>query len=1004
MHSNFTSLHVTNQASLESRWLSEGGFGRVDTPGVVDSSTADVSHTLFSAVRTVSSYESVASPPAAYSVLGGLLDTVEPVSSTTGDDVDPGASSCVVSSVFLPKHDSLTSVDEHGVDVSDVTSVNPINCYAKQEQIVDPPNSRVYSPCLQSVYSIGSHNVYPSVGNHFATNTHQPCTSGAAPDAESECLDLDQVFSAIVHPETNSDPRAFTKREATPTKAEETEQRYRRSPMSSPASHYQHSFSSSSNSRMNLTSYQSVSASDRTLYTHPGDQSKVYFESNYSEYTHALRTPIPTLTPAPDLYSPYHHLPVTPDAVDRSSLSLPPPPAPPVPSSCYPDSIGIYQPSTHPVSARPNPSKVPLSSPFRGHTTRQHSPFERPVSETQRYDGPSSKFPTVFDNGGTSKDPSSLFVTNVYPFAPLSQPNSTTPVYVESPMSNTTYVDPQSHYVTPLSHNSWLATNSPRSSQAAAAPSALATPNRRPYSPIIDEFATHGVSAELAYPCAQQKQQAPLPFSSPRAHHDQPTQTGSPGSKRSGAYTGFNSFNQNNRRLAGQTSAKSVASALTLRTQSSLATEGPRTCVVCGDKSSGSHYGVTTCEGCKGFFRRAVQRNQSYACARDGKCEVNRTLRNKCQHCRLLKCLACGMSKESVRKKHATNEPGSSSSSSSASSPMKRSNTSSDGLYRPNFGAQSPYLPLSMARSSTPNTGKNAKHDVFPSPSTVHDESNGQTPFWQSSTQPNALLLSVQDKNLLSGLCDLIQSSKKQSMLESPLTCSYNNPGSVAKHVITSADMMFCPTQLCFAHHFARCLDEFNQLCQHDQAILLRGSLIELTLLLLCNEYCPASDGMFSFDAQADPCIASKPCLVSPWNPSFVLTEVAFDQLHLCDNSWTPARIFQFAARLAAMNLSLDEFGPLIGLILFTPERANLLDTDSVNQMQEVWAELLRRLCESRGSQTRCAHLILLLSTLREFAARIAHNLHSWFRSVDAPIPDTVREFLHPVMNAAEYL
>lgn len=29
-------------------------------------------------------------------------------------------------------------------------------------------------------------------------------------------------------------------------------------------------------------------------------------------------------------------------------------------------------------------------------------------------------------------------------------------------------------------------------------------------------------------------------------------------------------------------------------------------CLVCGDRSSGVHYGVSSCEGCKGFFKRWV--------------------------------------------------------------------------------------------------------------------------------------------------------------------------------------------------------------------------------------------------------------------------------------------------------------------------------------------------------------------------------------------------------------
>ncbi|NWI26537.1 RORG protein, partial [Sula dactylatra] len=75
-------------------------------------------------------------------------------------------------------------------------------------------------------------------------------------------------------------------------------------------------------------------------------------------------------------------------------------------------------------------------------------------------------------------------------------------------------------------------------------------------------------------------------------------------------------------------------------------------CKICGDKSSGIHYGVITCEGCKvgrGFFRRSQQSSLSYACSRQQNCPIHRPSRNRCQHCRLQKCLALGMSRDAVK-------------------------------------------------------------------------------------------------------------------------------------------------------------------------------------------------------------------------------------------------------------------------------------------------------------------------------------------------------------------
>ncbi|XP_041835071.1 nuclear receptor subfamily 4 group A member 2-like [Melanotaenia boesemani] len=78
-----------------------------------------------------------------------------------------------------------------------------------------------------------------------------------------------------------------------------------------------------------------------------------------------------------------------------------------------------------------------------------------------------------------------------------------------------------------------------------------------------------------------------------------------------------------------------------------LSSEG--LCAVCGDNAACQHYGVRTCEGCKGFFKRTVQKNAKYVCLAAKSCPVDKRRRNRCQYCRFQKCLVVGMVKEVVR-------------------------------------------------------------------------------------------------------------------------------------------------------------------------------------------------------------------------------------------------------------------------------------------------------------------------------------------------------------------
>ena len=69
-------------------------------------------------------------------------------------------------------------------------------------------------------------------------------------------------------------------------------------------------------------------------------------------------------------------------------------------------------------------------------------------------------------------------------------------------------------------------------------------------------------------------------------------------------------------------------------------------CKICGDTASGNHFGVLSCEACKSFFRRSIRAGARYSCRANRSCAIEKHTRNRCQYCRLQKCVQIGMRKE----------------------------------------------------------------------------------------------------------------------------------------------------------------------------------------------------------------------------------------------------------------------------------------------------------------------------------------------------------------------
>ncbi|XP_076438819.1 putative nuclear hormone receptor HR3 [Babylonia areolata] len=391
-------------------------------------------------------------------------------------------------------------------------------------------------------------------------------------------------------------------------------------------------------------------------------------------------------------------------------------------------------------------------------------------------------------------------------------------------------------------------------------------------------------------------------------------------------------------------------------------------CKVCGDKSSGVHYGVITCEGCKGFFRRSQSGPVNYQCPRNKNCVIDRVNRNRCQYCRLQKCLSLGMSRDAVKfgrmsKKQrekvedeakmvkAAQQNGCDGFASlSYSPPLPHSNQyvtmATPGYNYPANGYSYPVGSTQTDYSTPPpppgqdnsgggggelglvtnnlNVVNNNNSMVANNNNNLNNNNNNNNSGGAAAPHPVTLVRAVDimdpvalgsaiaEAHLRTCLYSSDQiEALKQQVVPQDLVAAYTNMSHQRMWTELAEKITLAVQQII---EFAKMIPGFMDLSQDDQIMLLKAGSFELALLQACRVFDPATNRVI-------------------FGNQFLPLE-AFSSLNE-EEKLLMGRIFSFVKSMIVLSITETEMALMSALILISADRPGIKDQGAVQKLHE---------------------------------------------------------------------